>query len=119
MKGITNQLREDDMLRSGCFGMQVPDDDAEVLRATYGPEQGYTGKFKDDITGQVLRDEWVHEARAVELAFFSAKGVWKKVPKAAAHAATGRRPGDDKGALDRRMGENRSTGCGPGGCRKR
>ena len=63
------------MVRRGCFGIQVPDDDAEVLKAMYGPEQGYSGKYKDDLTGQVLRDDLVKEARAVELAFFTSKGV--------------------------------------------
>ena len=80
------------MVRSGCFGIQVPDDDAEVLKSMYGPEQGYSGKYKDDLTGQVLRDDLVKEARAVELAFFTSKGVWRKVSRSSAQAATGRRP---------------------------
>ena len=59
-----NQLKADDLLIDGCYGVQVPTDDAEVLRETYGPAQGYSGRFKDDLTGQVLKDKLVRAARA-------------------------------------------------------
>ena len=58
----------------------------------YGPEQGYSGRFKDDLTGQVLRDDLVLEARAKELKFFADKQVWVKVPRQRAYERTGRPP---------------------------
>ena len=56
LRGVRDQLREDDLLKDGCFGVQVPDEDAEVERHTRGPAQGYSGKYRDDLTGQVLKD---------------------------------------------------------------
>ena len=46
------------------------DDDLEVLKNIYGPEQGYSGRYKDDLTGQLLKDEVVLKARWVELDYF-------------------------------------------------
>ena len=57
LKGVTDQLRADGLLKQGCYGIQVADDDLEVLKSFYGPEQGYSGKYKDDLTGQLLKDE--------------------------------------------------------------
>ncbi len=92
LKGVTDQMRDDNMLKEGCYGIQVADDDAEVLKSMYGPEQGYSGKYRDDLTGQVLRDDLVKKARAVELAYFNSKGVWKKVPRGRARTETRRPP---------------------------
>ena len=92
LKGIRNQLREDGTLKNGCYGIQAPDDDAEIERQIRGPLQGYSGNFKDDLTGQVLRDELVRAARAAELAYFHSKNVWNKVPKSRARERTGRAP---------------------------
>ena len=58
---------------NGCYGVQVADDDLAVLKATYGPEQGYSGKYKDDLTGQVFKDALVLQARAVKLQYFNSK----------------------------------------------
>ena len=58
----------------------------------YGPEQGYSGQFVDDTTGQVLKDEWVRAARMKELEYFTKKGVWIKVPRDRARQATGKSP---------------------------
>ena len=79
-------------MKQGCYGIQVADDDLEVLKSIYGPEQGYSGKYKDDLTGQLLKDELVLKARRVELEYFNSKGVWRKVPRHNARAATGRPP---------------------------
>jgi len=57
-----------------------------------GPAQGYSGNFKDDLTDQVLRDDLIKAARAVELAYFHSKKVWTKVPKSRARASSGRAP---------------------------
>ena len=57
-----------------------------------GPEQGYSGKYRDDITGQVLNDSLVIEARPKELEFFRSKNVWLKIPKALGRLLCGRPP---------------------------
>ena len=62
------------------------------MREIYGPAQGYSGKFKDDLTGQVLKDNLVVEARKKELEFFQSRGFWVKVPRQQAFQRTGRPP---------------------------
>ena len=80
LRGVRNQLRADELLKNGCFGVQVPDEDAAVERNIGGPAQGFSGRYRDDLTGQVLRDVDVQAARAKELEYFCTKGVWKKCP---------------------------------------
>ena len=92
LRGVRDQLREDSLLKDGCYGIQAPDEDAEVERNLRGPAQGYSGKFLDDLTGQVLRDDLVREARAKELEFFHSKGVCLKVPKTTARTISGKNP---------------------------
>ncbi len=92
LKGVRDQLKEDELIKAGCFGIQAPDEDAEVENNLRGPAQGYSGQYLDDLTGQVLRDDLVREARAKELELFHSKGVWLKVPKTTARATTGRNP---------------------------
>ena len=92
LRGVRDQLREDGIVKDGCFGMQVPDDDAEVERSIKSVENGYSGRYRDDLTGQVLRDDLVKEARAKELAFFHSKGVWLKVPKHSVRRRGGKSP---------------------------
>ena len=58
----------------------------------HSPERGYSGKYRDDLTGQVLKDELVLEARMKELAYFRDKGVWSKRPRSEARAKTGKGP---------------------------
>ena len=67
------------MIQSGCYGVQVATDDAQIMEHLKGPEQGYSGRFRDDLTGEVLKDSLVREARAKELAFF---GEWLEAPEA-------------------------------------
>ena len=92
LKGVTEQLRSDGLIKQGCYGVQVADDDLEVLKNMYGPAQGYSGRFKDDLTWQLLKDELVLKARAVELQYFNSKGVWKKVARAQARMTTRKPP---------------------------
>ena len=92
IRGISAQLRADGLTKQGCFGMQARDDDAEIAKNCMGPEQGYSGKYRDDIPGQVLKDELVVKARMVELKFFHSKGVWIKRPMGRARAVNGRPP---------------------------
>ncbi len=92
LKGIRDQLRADDLLKNGCYGIQAPDDEAEIEKNLRGPAQGYSGAYKDDLTGQVLRDDLVRAARAQELAYFYAKKVWIKIPKSQARRKGTRAP---------------------------
>ena len=69
-------MRADGVTKNGCLGLQAEDEE-EITRGCYGPAQGYSGKYRDDVTGQILKDELVEQARAVELDFFNKKGVWK------------------------------------------
>ena len=61
-------------------------------RQLLGPAQGYSGKYKDDLTKQPLRDDLVKAARAKELEFFCSKDVWLKVPRQRAYDRTGKAP---------------------------
>ena len=51
LKGVSNQVRADGVLKPGCCGIQFADDEHEALKTMYGPEQGFSGKYKDDLTG--------------------------------------------------------------------
>ena len=92
LRGITRQLHEDRRLKDGCFGVQAEDDEEEIMEQCRGPEEGYSGKYRDDLTGQVLKDELVTKARRTELDFFHSKGVWVKQSIARARQQTGKAP---------------------------
>jgi hypothetical protein len=92
LQGVTQQLRSDEVIKDGCYGIQAPDDEASIRRNVLGPSQGYSGKYRDDLTGQPLKDIEVQRARAVELQYFHAKGVWTKVPRSRSQKDTGRNP---------------------------
>ena len=55
-------------------------EDGDQTHLSRGPEQGYSGKYLDDISKQVLRDDLVQEARRKELDYFVSKGGWQKHP---------------------------------------
>ncbi len=86
LRGVRDQMCADGLLKDGCYGVQAPDDDAEIERNLHGPEQGYSGRYRDDLTGLVLKDALVEEARAKEMAFFHSKKVWKKITRQQARA---------------------------------
>ena len=92
LKATAEQLKLDGHIRAGCFGIQPLDDDAEIEAEIHGPAQGFSGRYKDDLSGQVLNDKMVMAARMKELEWFHAKGVWIKVPRSEARATTGRPP---------------------------
>ena len=92
IKGVSKQLRADGITKSGCFGLQAKDDDHEIIRSIYSPENGHSGKYRDDLTGQILKDELVIKARMVELTFFHTKGVWTKKPMHRSREVTGKPP---------------------------
>ena len=77
LDGADDQLRDDGLLRSSWFGIQVPDEDEELLRNMYSPERGYGGRYREDLIGQSLCDDLVQAARATELAFSTSNGVEK------------------------------------------
>ena len=51
-----------------------------------------SGKYRDDISKQLLVDSLVHEARRKELEYFASKGVWVKLPRQECFKATGKSP---------------------------
>ena len=75
IKGTVEQLRLDHLLTEGCCGVQVADDDAAVAASLMGPGQGSSGRFRDDLTGQLLNDALVEEARATELVYFNSNAA--------------------------------------------
>ncbi len=77
-------MLKDGIIKPGCHGMQVKDE-VDVL-ATEGLPAGCSGQFKDDLTGQPLRDDLVKEARAKALKYFHDKGFgrsgdWKSADR--------------------------------------
>jgi len=92
IQGMKMQMKEDGLLHPGCLGLQAHDDEKERQDAIKRPDNGFSGTHRDDLTGQVLNDKLVQEARATEIAYFIAKGVWKQVPKTTAYQRTGRPP---------------------------
>ena len=63
-------------MTDGCVGVHAREEknkaDPELVLTR---ERGYSGKYRDDLTGQVLRDDLVIEARRKELTYFNSKGV--------------------------------------------
>ena len=92
IKGMTDQLTADGMVKPGEVGINALDDDEIMKTSMKGSAQGYSGAYRDDLTKQVLRDDLVREARKKELDYFCSKGVWVKRPKSEARARTGRGP---------------------------
>ena len=66
-------------LQPGCYGVQAADEDC--MREVYGFAQGHSGKHKDDLIWQVLKDSFLFAARKKEADFFRSKGAWLKVPR--------------------------------------
>ena len=87
---MTQQLQNDGMIKPGCVGLQAMEEDIDdQLR---GPEQGFSGKHRDDISNQVLNDSLVAEARQKGLTYFRDKGVWEKRKSEECIKQTGRPP---------------------------
>ncbi len=55
-KGTVEQLKLDNLVNDGCYGVQVADDDAAVVASLMGLGHGYSCKCRDDLPGQVLND---------------------------------------------------------------
>ncbi len=84
INGMVDEMHVRGIWRRGEVGLHAVTDEDSVL-----PE-GCSGRYRDDITGQPLRDDLVAEARAKELRYFCEKGVWVKRPKNEARARTGK-----------------------------
>ena len=82
--GVSHAKRPSTPEAYAGYGVQGATDDAEIAMHSQGPAEGYSGLCRDDLTGQVLKDSLVIEARRVELAFFHSKGVGTKLPLAMA-----------------------------------
>ena len=91
-KGLKQQLYLDGRVKMGCYGVQMADEEDHTIQQCFGPAQGYTGRFKDATTGQILKDDLVIDARRKELEYFCSKEVWIKVPATRARQVTGRPP---------------------------
>ncbi len=98
-KGTAAQPREDRRLHQGCFGIQAVDEEDQVAKNAYGEKQGYSGRFVDDISKQILKDEWVIEARMKELEYFTQKGRVAQSPPGT--RATDHRTTTDNGSVGR------------------
>ena len=53
MKGATEQMKADHPLTDGCYDVQGATDDAEVATRSQGVAEGYSGRYCDDVSGQV------------------------------------------------------------------
>ena len=88
VRGMIDEMKNRGIHRAGEEGLHA------VCDEDVAPEldERYSGKHRDDISGQVLRDDLVREARQKELEYFCAKGVWVKRPKNEARQRTGKGP---------------------------
>ena len=92
LKGMFDEMKARGIVRDHEHGLHAVTDEPAVEAQVKTMDPRYSGKYKDAMTGQVLRDDLVQEARAKELDYFCVKGVWVKRPKGEARRATGRLP---------------------------
>jgi len=100
LRGISRQLKADGYFADEEVGLIQPSlrevihslqrNDAYVLITDDGKPP--SGKFRDDVSGQVLLDSLVGEAQQKELDYFESKQVWELRPRAECQAQTGKRP---------------------------
>ena len=88
VRGMIDEMKSRGIHRVGEAGLHAVCDEDVAPEA----DERYTGKYRDDISGQVLRDDLVDEARRKELKYFCDTGVWIKRPKAMAREKTGKPP---------------------------
>ena len=75
LRGVTEQLKEDGLLKDdGGFGVQLANGENEIEASCKGPEQGFSGRYHEDLTVQILKDEMVTQERLSELDFSNNKG---------------------------------------------
>ena len=96
--GCRNQLQKDGIFVAELVGMHAPEEILNILELETSVEEIFNvrvhGKtqYRDEITGQPLIPELVHQARKKELDYFNSKNVWMKRFKAEAHSRTGKPP---------------------------
>ena len=91
IRGMHDQLIKDGIAEVGMVGLHAAAEEA-LEEVGKSPADGFSGKYTDDLTGQVLNDTLVREARAKELDYFKAKGVWQKILRSDTRKFTSRRP---------------------------
>ena len=89
IRGIMDELKSRGVVKNGEIGFHAVCDEDVPFN---GPDSGYSDKYRDDISGQVLKDCLVREARSKELEYFNGNGVWRKCNFADAFANSGHRP---------------------------
>ncbi len=87
IRGMADEMRSRGILRPGGEGVHAVTDEDGVDSQS---PMGCSGKYRDGMSGQLLRDSLVHAARAKELKYFVDKGVWIKRPKNEARQKTGK-----------------------------
>ena len=96
LKGLCTQLKEDGRLQRGIFGIDDvhEPDGVEVMKVEgeLSLPAGCSRKYKDDLSGQPLRDDLVTAARRKELDYFNSKSVWTKRLRQEAYDKTHRPP---------------------------
>ena len=92
LKGMHSEMRIRGIVNSNEVGLNAVTDDHKAEEDFKKADSRYSGKYRDDLTGQVLRDDLVREARAKELQHFFDKGVWVKRPRPEAKRVTGKPP---------------------------
>ena len=86
--GMVNDMESRGIHRPGEVGLHaVNDEDVDPDH-----DERFSGTYRDDLSGQVLRDDLVREARQKELEYFCDKGVWVKRPKDEPRRKTGKGP---------------------------
>ena len=88
IRGMINEMKARGIHRPGEVGLHAVND--EDIDPDHDPR--FSGSYRDDLSGQILRDDLVREARQKELAYFCEKGVWVKRPKDEARRRTGKGP---------------------------
>ena len=94
MEGATKQLESDGHMRRGEVGIIPPYFCPEDILHTALDAAAHeaSGKYRDDITGQVLVDALIGDARRLELDDFHDKGMWELRERGGCHKRTGRPP---------------------------
>ena len=89
IRGMVEEMAERGIWREGEVGLHAVEDKDGAAEAR-ALDSRYSGRYRDDVTGQPLRDDLVREARLTELKYFNSKGVWEKRPRAEARQRTGK-----------------------------
>ena len=63
IKGMIDEMYSKGILRRGEQGLHAVCDESEGGEAARELQKGCSGAYRDDITGQLLRDDLVMEAR--------------------------------------------------------